>query len=113
MAPPRGTGSNDDPNDGSAHPLDELFIVGAKYHEPSAAEREAAARLAEKAAKKREKQRKKEVDHTRRVLSGSEEARFGRSSYGESAGYDRRNFAIGMAAALGIAMLLSLTSFVS
>lgn len=113
MAPPRGPGSNDDPNDGSAHPLDELFIVGAKYHEPSAAEREAAARQAEKAAKKNEKDRKKEIERTRRVLSGGEEARFGRSNYGESTGYDRRNFAIGMAAALGIAMLLSLTSFVS
>lgn len=113
MAPPRGTGSSDDPNEGSAHPLDELFIVGAKYHEPSAAEREAAARQAEKESKKREKQRKKEIEHTRRVLSGGEEARFGRSSYDQSPGYSRRNAALGFAAALGVAILLSFTSFVS
>ena len=112
MPSTRGPGSNDDNDDGSSHPLDELFIVGAKYHEPSAAEREAAALQAEKDAKKLHKQRKKEIDHTRRVLSGGEEARFGRSSFGESIGYDRRNAFIGLAGVVGVAVLLSFTTFV-
>ena len=116
MASSRGTGSPDDrDDDGGApthHPLDELFVVGAKYHEPSAAEREAAARQAEKDAKKRDKQRQKEIDQTRRVLKGSDEPRFGRSDHTQQAHYDKRVAVIGLGAMMALAVLLSFTPLV-
>ncbi len=97
---------SDDPD---RRPLDELFIVGAKYHEPTAAERSAAARRSDQERKKRDKLRDKEVAHTRKVLGLDG----GASSRGSTdAQYNPRTAAIAFAAMLVVAALLTLTPFV-
>ena len=118
MASPRDTNPNDGGRDEPNHPLDELFIVGAKYHEPSAAEREAAARQAEKDAKREAQRRQKEVEHTRRVLKGEGAPRFARSAGARAMGggapdasYDRRNAIIGFSAILALSVLLGSMRF--
>ena len=85
---------DDDPS-----PLDELFIVGAQYHEPSAAERARAAREAEKRAERERKARQKRVKHTRRVLQGG----------GTGTSFDHRTALIGFGAIVVIATLLAET----
>lgn len=89
------------------HPLDELFIVGAKYHEPSAAERARAARDAEKRARDAEKERKKRVRHTKRVLGGGDDRRGMRGEPHE--GYDKRTALIGFAVLVVLAVLFAQT----
>ena len=101
-----------DDHSNEPHPLDELFIVGAKYHEPSAAEREAAAKEAQREAKKLEKQRQKDIERTKRVLGGGggDQPRFGRSP-SDDVSYNNRTATIGLVVIVVVAALLSQTSF--
>src|SRR5262249_2517223 len=94
------------PDDGDTpnSPLDDLFVVGARYHEPTAAERDRAARDARKQAERDEKERQKRVRHTRRVLGGD-------TRRAPSADYDRRVALIGLGVSLGCAVLRSFTAF--
>ena len=80
-------------------PLDDLFVGGAKYHEPSAADRAKAAREAEQRAQREQKERKKRVAHTRRVLQGG------------GATYDKRVAWISLGVMLALAVVLSQTGF--
>jgi hypothetical protein len=89
--------SHENPHDPS--PLDELFIVGAQYHEPSAAERARAAREAEQRAARERKARSKRVKHTRRVLQGG----------AASSGFDHRTALIGFGVVVVVATLLAET----
>ncbi len=90
------------------HPLDELFIVGAQYHEPSAAEREKAAREAQRRAQREEKERAKRVKHTRRTLEGGGHASR-RGSNDTGATYDRKTALVGLGVIVVLATLLSQT----
>ena len=90
-------------------PLDDLFVVGAKFHEPSAKEREAAAREAARRAKQEEKERQKRVKHTREVLEGHRGSE-ARARFGHMSGaYDRRTALIGFASMAALAVVLSMT----
>jgi hypothetical protein len=104
----------DRPDDGNRgdgeHPLDELFIVGAKYHEPSAAEREAAARAAEKRAREEEKARRKRVKHTKNVLEGRGDRR---ERADQGAGYDGKVALIGFCVMLALAFVLASVGFLT
>jgi hypothetical protein len=93
---PNPDDSHENPHDPS--PLDELFIVGAQYHEPSAAERARAAREAEQRAARERKARSKRVKHTRRVLQG-----------GANTGFDHRTALIGFGVVVVVATLLAET----
>jgi hypothetical protein len=98
----------------SDSPLDDLFIVGAKYHEPSAAERAAAAKAQERAAKKANKANEKEIARTRRVLGGDNSgrhARRGRRNEFSVASYERRTALLGFLAIIAISVALSFTAF--
>lgn len=98
---------SDDPD---RRPLDELFIVGAKYHEPTAAERAEAAKRSDKERKKADAAREKEIAHTRKVLGL--DGHSGRSSSGPTIGaYDKRNSLIAFSGLLIAALLLSFTAF--
>ena len=88
--------------------LDELFIVGAKYHEPSAAERAATAKRAALTAKANEKQRQKDIRHTRGVLEGHGHAR---QSAAPTVPYDKRVALIAIGVIGAIAVVLSQTPF--
>ncbi len=91
-------------------PLDDLFVVGAKYHEPSAAERAAAAKAAERDAKKAAKAHDKEIARTRRVLGGdNKRERHGRGF--SVASFERRNALIGFVLLVAISVALSFTAF--
>ena len=96
---PEGSRPDDEHHDEhhDDHPLDELFVVGAQYHEPSAAERAQAARDAEHRAKEESKRREKRVKHTRRALEGG----------GPS--YDRRTAVIGLAVIVALAVVFAVT----
>ena len=103
---------------GGAHPespLDDLFIVGAKYHEPSAAERDAAARAQERASKKAAKANEKEIARTRRVLDGdNRSSRRGRQHRDHDfsvASFERRTAFLGLLAMIGLSIALSFTAF--
>lgn len=95
---------SDDPD---RRPLDELFVVGAKYHEPTAAERAAAAKRAEKEHEKTEKQRAKDIAHTRKVLGLDGHTSRG----GTDRPYDRRNTAIAFGGLVLFAALLATMGF--
>jgi hypothetical protein len=86
------------PGDDDPSPLDELFIVGAKYHEPSAAERARAAREAAERAKRERKARDKRVKHTRQVLQG-----------GGASTFDKRTAVIGLGVIVVVATVLAQT----
>ncbi len=109
-----GDNAKDQPaeSEPQASPLDELFVVGAKYHEPSAAEREAAAKAAERDNKKAAKAREKEIERTRRVLEGGNRHP-GRRERAEPtvASHDRRVAAIGFSVMVALSVVLSFTAF--
>lgn len=92
------------PDDSS--PLDDVFVEGARFREPSAAERARAAREAEHRAKREQRQRNKRVAHTRRVLGGG-----GRHGVSGGAVYDKRVALIALGVMLGVSVLLSQTAF--
>ncbi|HEY1740173.1 MAG TPA: hypothetical protein VGI86_15775 [Acidimicrobiia bacterium] len=96
-------------------PLDDLFVVGAKYHEPSAAERAAAARAQERESKKAAKAHDKEIARTRRVLDGdSKSGRRGRHHREHDfsvASFERRTAVLGLLAMFVISVALSFTAF--
>jgi hypothetical protein len=93
------------------HPLDDLFVVGAQYHEPSAAERAKAARDAQLRAQREEKERAKRVKHTRRTLEGGGRRRH--ASSGDvpvgGAAYDRKTALIGLGVIVAVATVLAQT----
>ncbi|HEY3832181.1 MAG TPA: hypothetical protein VGO03_07810 [Acidimicrobiia bacterium] len=110
--PKSGTGG------GRAHPespLDDLFVVGAKYHEPSAAERAAAARAQERDSKKAAKAHDKEIARTRRVLDGDNRTgRRGRQPRDHDfsvASYERRTALYGLLGIVVVSVGLSFTAF--
>src|SRR3954451_1184773 len=95
-------------------PLDDLFIVGAKYHEPSAAEREAAAKAAERASKKAAKANEKEIERTRRVLEGGgDKGRHRRQRDDEfnTSHVERRTALLGFLGLVMLSVALSFTAF--
>ena len=97
-------------------PLDDLFIVGAKYHEPSAAERAESAKAAERELKKAAKAHDKEIARTKRVLGGeNKSARRGFSRRQHSdfsvASFERKNALIGLVVLAAISFGLSFTQF--
>ncbi len=95
-------------------PLDYLFIVGAKYHEPSAAERAAAAKAADRAQKKAAKENEKEIARTRRVLRGDKPSRRGFSRHRNDfsvTSYERKNALIGLVVLVAVSVALSFTQF--
>ncbi len=95
------SGSADESPDDRRPSLDDLFVGEARFHEPTAAERAAAARRAEHDAKREARRRAREVEHTRRVLGGDDSER----------SYDRRTAAIGFGVMLALAVVLSVTPF--
>ena len=96
-------------------PLDDLFIVGAKYHEPSAAERAAAAKEAERASKKAAKAHEKEIARTRKLLGGDNKpTRRGHERRHRDfsvANFERRTALLGFLAIVAISVALSFTAF--
>jgi hypothetical protein len=96
-------------------PLDDLFVVGAKYHEPSAAERAAAARAQERESKKAAKANEKEIARTRRVLDGDNRSgRRGRQHRDHDftvASFERRTALLGLLGIIVISVALSFTAF--
>jgi hypothetical protein len=112
----RGASNNPGPSS-SDSPLDDLFIVGAKYHEPSAAEREAAAKAAERANKKAMKAHEKEIARTRKVLGGDSDKggrhRRHRRDRGDfsASNVERRTALLGLLAIVVLSVALSFTAF--
>jgi hypothetical protein len=92
-------------------PLDDLFVVGAKYHEPSAAERAAAAKAAERESKKAAKANEKEIARTRRVLDGDHPRHQRRQHDFSAASIERRGALLGFAVLVVISAALSFTPF--
>lgn len=92
-----------EPPDDPFKRLDEMFVGEARYHEPSAAERAAAARDAKRQAERDERARAKEIARTRRILSGD----------ADSGGFDKRTAMLGWIAIAAIAVVLAFTPFAS